>query len=284
MMDKLDPRLNAYRPDIADIRLKGRVCAEKFITGEKKRVMFPLANIYQSEDETTLMSQLLMGDEVQVFDTQNGFSFIQSIKDHYVGYVGEMLLDVDTTILSHYVSVRSTFLYPEPHFKSLPIQNLSLGTKLAIVDFVETGGMRYGLTKNGCAIFSGHLTKIQQQKIDYVTVAEGLSFTPYLWGGVSAFGIDCSGLVQLSMAVAGHYVLRDSDMQFCTIGQKISFDAQQLQRGDLIFWPGHVAIMQDRDNSIHANGASMDVRSEVLNDIIERIGKPLGIRRPNHIL
>jgi len=280
MSVNFDPRLYAYRADVADIALKGRVKAKKFISPQKRRVFAPVADIYaRGGEENCLISQLLMGDEVYVFDKKNGFSFIQSVKDSYVGYMKDAFIGDDESNLTHYVRARSSFLYPKADLKSTPVQALSLGTKVGIVDFVTYRGLIYGVTKTGTAVFVEHLSKMDDRPHDYVSVAEKLLHTPYLWGGASSFGIDCSGLVQLAMALCGVHVLRDSDMQRETIGSSLA-QIDKLQRGDLIFWPGHVAIMQDEKNTLHANGKTMDVSSQPLTHIIQYMGQPLCCRRP----
>jgi len=281
MPDKLDPRLNAYRPDLADIALKDRVKAKKFVQGKKMRISTPVANIYAKQGcEDSIISQLLMGDDVLLFDHKNDFSFIQSLKDRYVGYVETKNLNTEKEILTHYVSTRSTFLYPRADLKSVPLQALSLGTKITIVEFITSRDLCYGLTQKGHAIVARHISQLNQKPDDFVTIAEMLLHTPYLWGGTSSFGIDCSGLVQLSLAICGIQVLRDSDMQCETIGYILTKqETKNLQRGDLVFWPGHVAIMQNYEKTIHANGKTMDVASQYLSNIIENMGSPLCYRR-----
>ncbi|WP_208439005.1 C40 family peptidase, partial [Bartonella grahamii] len=124
----------------------------------------------------------------------------------------------------------------------------------------------------GTAIITSLLSPIERVYEDYVTVAETFIRTPYLWGGVSGYGIDCSGLIQLSMMMTDQIVLRDTDMKQETIGSPLT-DTDKLQRGDLIFWKDNVAIMVDHENIIHANGFSMDVKIEPLEEAITRIAK-----------
>jgi cell wall-associated NlpC family hydrolase len=155
-----------------------------------------------------------------------------------------------------------------------------------VKDFAETRGTRYALLSTGEAMISGHLRPAGEFSEDYVAVAETLLMTPYLWGGSTAFGIDCSGLVQLAMRMTGRNVLRDTDMQAATIGEPIMSGEgySGLRRGDLVFWKGHVAIMTDERTMIHANGHTMLVSREGLTEAIDRIGYlyggPTGFRRP----
>jgi cell wall-associated NlpC family hydrolase len=139
------------------------------------------------------------------------------------------------------------------------------------------------LTSDGEALISEHLQPVREPAPDYVSVAELFLNTPYLWGGTTGFGIDCSGLVQTSMMMAGRKALRDTDMQEASLGVEIDPD-YGLRRGDLVFWKGHVAIMTDPRMMIHANGHTMMVSREPLADAVARIGylygQPTRYRRP----
>ena len=195
-------------------------------------------------------------------------------------------LDRKESAPTHLVAAPRSFVYPGPDLKLPRSGELSMGSAVAVTGYAETRGTRYALLSSGEAIIAGHLRPAGDAAPDYVAVAEAFLNTPYLWGGVSGFGIDCSGLVQLSMRMAGRAVLRDTDMQAESIGEPIHPGAgfSGLRRGDLVFWKGHVAIMTDADNMIHANGHTMLVSRERLSDAIDRIGYlyggPTGFRRP----
>ncbi|EJF80828.1 hypothetical protein MCO_00060 [Bartonella sp. DB5-6] len=210
-------------------------------------------------------------------------SWGQSLKDGYVGYIDTTVLCTSAVKQTHVVSAPRTFQYLQADLRGPVECPLSMGSKVSVVDEIEVCDTRYSILENGKAIISHHLNPIGHVYKDYVTVAETLLLTPYLWGGVSGFGIDCSGLVQLSMIMTGQMVLRDTDMQQKTIGKQLT-DSDKLQRGDLIFWKGHVAIMIDHENIIHASGFSMDVMVEPLEEAITRIAKkhqyPVEKRRP----
>lgn len=290
-MSVLDRRLNAYRPDLADAALQGAVTAENFSTGELMRVQAPVVDLRsQPRMDSGPQTQLIFGDEVRVFEDADGWSWVKSLRDGYVGYVSSAALDKPGPAPTHMVCVPRSFVYPGPDMR-LPITNtLSLGSRICIVGTAETRGKPYLITASGEALIADHLipigTPIDQWAGDYVSVAETMIYTPYLWGGLSGFGIDCSGLVQLSMLAAGREVLRDSDMQERSLGEIITPDADysNLQRGDLVFWKGHVAIMVSPDMMIHANGHTMQVTLEPLKDAIARIAYlyelPTAIRRP----
>lgn len=279
-----DPRLHAFRSDLADIRLKGRVEAARFVRGAQYRITAPVVDVRHGPHGGSGMdTQLLLGTDILVFERQNGYAWIQSREDGYVGYIDDSMMERDNTPHTHQVIVPRTFLYPAADLRLSPAVALSLGNRFAVIAEQETRGTRYGLLQSGQALVLSHLRPVEQPAKDYVRVAEQLVHTPYLWGGASGFGVDCSGLVQLAMAAAGKKVPRDSDMQAGTIGTVIT-DPDALQRGDLVFWRGHVAIMTDRTHILHANGASMTVCREAFAQAQARIartdGPPVCLRRP----
>jgi cell wall-associated NlpC family hydrolase len=286
-VSELDRRVTVFRPDLADARLRGKVEAERFVEGAPARVAIPVADMLSEPVEGAgLGTQLLFGDEVLVFERSNGFAWVQAVRDSYVGYVALSALAEEMAAPTHIVSVPRTFLYPGPDLKRPRGNALSLGSSVRIVDFVENRGTRYAMLGGGAFIMASHLAPLAEKAGDYVAVAETLLFTPYLWGGASAFGIDCSGLVQLSMRMAGKMVLRDTDMQAGSIGEAFSpgENLSGLRRGDLVFWKGHVGIMTDAENLLHANGHTMMVSREKLHDAVTRIGylydQPVCFRRP----
>ena len=286
-MTVYDARLHAFRPDLADVRLRGMVEAERFVAGEAGRIGVPVADMLKAAGKDAgLNSQLLLGDDVLVFERSGGFAWVQSVRDGYVGYVDQSAIVGNGPRPTHVVKATRTFLYSGPDLKLPKSEALSMGSKVSVSAEAETRGMCYAVLATGQSIVAAHLAPLGDVAPDYVTVAEKFLDTPYLWGGSSAFGIDCSGLVQLAMAMAGRAVLRDSDMQAASIGMVLDpgpeFSA--LERGDLVFWKGHVAVMTDPQTMIHANGHTMTVAREGLRDAIGRIGYlyggPTGFRRP----
>lgn len=286
-MSAHDPRLNAVRRDLADARLEGLVEAERFVPGRSARIAVPVADLKRApRPDAGLDTQLLFGDEVLVFEEAEGWAWVQSERDGYVGYVADTALAPRADAPTRVVAAPRTFVYPGPDLKLPVTSRLSMGSAVTVTGLADARGTTYALLASGEAIVACHLVTSGTHVPDYVAVAEALLNTPYLWGGASGFGIDCSGLVQLSMRMAGRSVLRDTDMQEATIGAPLEVGAglSGLQRGDLVFWKGHVAIMTDPETIIHANGHTMMVSRERLADAIERIGylygRPTSFRRP----
>ena len=286
-MTARDARLHAFRSDLADARLKGEVSADRFVAGQPARISAPVADLRKAPRwDAGVNTQALFGDDILVFEEKDGWAWIQVERDGYVGYVADTVLGARDRAPTHVVSVPRTFLYPGPDLRFPAGGQLSMGSTVAVTGAAETRGTHYAVLPSGEAIIAGHLRPVGDAAADYVAVAEMFLGTPYLWGGASGFGIDCSGLVQLAMRMTGSDVLRDSDMQAATLGEPLDPgpDYTGLRRGDLVFWKGHVAVMTDTDTMIHANGHTMLVSREGLKEAIARIGYlyggPTGFRRP----
>lgn len=285
-MTTLDRRLHAFRPDLASADLQGHVEAARFVEGRPARVTAPIVELRPApRADSGIDTQLLHGARVRVFDEHEGWAWLQADADGYVGYAPASALGaIDEP--THVVVAQRSFVYRGADLRFPATQAHSMGATFHIVGEAETRGTRYALLKTGEAMILDHLRPTGHEEPDYVSVAERFEHTPYLWGGVSGFGIDCSGLVQLSMRMAGISVLRDTDMQASSIGtaMDIGDDLAGLRRGDLVFWKGHVAIMLDAVSMIHASGHTMRVTREKLADAVSRIGHlyggPTGFRRP----
>jgi cell wall-associated NlpC family hydrolase len=287
MKSSPDKRLHAFRPDLADERLKGRVEASRFVAGRPARIVVPVADMLAAPDAKAGMNtQLLFGDDVMVFEEGPEWAWVQALRDGYVGYVARSAITEKGAGHTHVVSVPRTFLYSGADLKLSRKAVFSMGSCLPIDGFTETRGTRYALLASGEALITAHLRPAGEYADDYVAIAEQFVSTPYLWGGTSAFGVDCSGLVQLSMRMAGRIAPRDTDMQASSLGEPLDPGSGMtgLRRGDLVFWKGHVAIMLDGRNIIHASGHTMTVWREKLGEAVERIaylyGGPTGFRRP----
>lgn len=287
MNETLDRRLNAYRPDLADGRLRDHVSATRFVDGEPAHVTSSVADLKRKPDRSgPTDSQILMGEDIRIFDRSAGWCWVQAEADGYVGYIEEAACAAGPAKPSHRVVAPRTFLYPGADLKFPPLAALSAGSRLAIAGEAETRGTLYYLLEAGGAVIARHcLPDGDVVTKDYVSIAEDFLETPYLWGGRSGFGIDCSGLLQLSLALAGIAAPRDSDMQAASLGEAIDAGAGQpsLRRGDFVFWKGHAGMMEDTATLLHANGNTMSVTHEPLDEAITRIesqyGAPSAYRR-----
>jgi cell wall-associated NlpC family hydrolase len=265
-----DPRLTPARPDLADERLRGRVAAERYSAGTAMRVVAESAPLrHEPRPDAPLDTEALMGEAVIVYDDHEGWAWGQLQGDGYVGYLPSEALRGDAPEPTHRVTVLRTFIYPGPNLKLPPSGFVSLGAAVA----VEGGDDGYARLTTGGFIFAAHLAPLDTHEVDFVAVAERLVGTPYLWGGKTSLGLDCSGLVQLSLAAAGILAPRDTDMQQAALGETVEpgSDLLGLRRGDLVFWKGHVGIMLDGERLIHANGHHMVVAVERLREAVDRI-------------
>lgn len=280
----LDLRLNAIRPDLAAAHLKDQVTADKYITGEPRQVTADTASLRRGAgDDYALDSELLFGERVILFEERDGWGWCQSVRDQYVGYVPLAALGGVGPAATHRVSVLCSHVYPEPDIKLPPRAALKMN---ALVSISETKDRFAVLVDQGGYVFSNHLGTVEGAAGDFVSVAESFMGSPYLWGGRSNDGLDCSALVQLSLHAIGKNCPRDSDMQARSLGAALVADEgfENLQRGDLIFWKGHVGIMKDARTLLHATAHYMRVVSEPLVPTIRRIkesdnGDVIAVRR-----
>jgi cell wall-associated NlpC family hydrolase len=254
-----DRRLTLARPDLAADHLRGLVDASRYAIGQAKRIIAASAPLRRHPDASAaLETEALHGESVMVYDEHGGWAWVQLDRDSYVGYMPAAALGAPAEP-THRVAALRTHAYPGPSIKLPPRMALSLGARLTIVahegDFaVSADGLHFSLS---------HLAESGWREPDYVAVAERFLETPYLWGGRTSEGIDCSGLVQTALAAAGAASPRDSDMQEAALGEPVAPD-KPLRRGDLVFWNGHVGIMRDAATLLHANGWHMKVVSEPL--------------------
>src|SRR5262245_41965567 len=273
-MNRIDPRLNALRGDIADARLATVAKGARLVEGEVREVAVPLLSVYREPRfDARLDTQGLMGERARVFDVQEGWAWLQLESDGYVGYAAWDGLALPQAANTHRIAVPSTYMFPAPDIKSQPVVTVTMNARVAV-----TGGdERFAHLANGRFIIARHLKSADESESDFVAVAEAYLRVPYLWGGKSALGIDCSGLVQLSLEAAGAASPRDSDMQEAQLGRALpKDDFAGLKRGDLVFWEDHVGIMSDARMLLHANGHFMQVTHEPLLSAVERIAKRHG--------
>lgn len=264
----LDPRRNAFRPDLADARLRGIVEAKRFVEGAPRVVIAPATPLRRRPaSDAPLDSEALHGERVTLFEARSdGWCWVQLNADQYVGYVEASALGEAGTAPTHRVCVPRTFVYPRADVKAPPLSWLPTGAQVAARAHDE----RFVVLETGAFMIARHVAPLAATSGDFVAVAECFLHVPYLWGGKTGIGLDCSGLVQVALAAAGRPAPRDSDMQERELGVSINDDTA-LRRGDLVFWKGHVGVMRDADTLLHANGHHMQVASEPLAEARARI-------------
>ena len=261
-MPPFDRRVTAVREDLAAASLRGKIEARRYAEGEPFRVVVDVLDMKRSpRPDAPLETQLLHGENLTVYDDDDGWGWAQAERDGYVGYVAMSALWRGGMAATHRVIVPRTFVYPGADMKQPVLMALPLDGRIHVK---RLDGEFARLEPHGFVV-AAHIAPVAQTAIDPVAIAEDLVGVPYLWGGKSPLGIDCSGLVQLSMSVAGRAMPRDTDMQE-RIGRAIPIDAalSGLQRGDLVFWKGHVGLMRDGAMLLHANAHHMLVASEPL--------------------
>jgi cell wall-associated NlpC family hydrolase len=268
---RLDPRLHPARPDLAARHLQGSVQAARFVEGKRYEVLDAQAPVRDAPaPDATLQTEALMGEPVMIYEmTEEGFAWGQLEIDGYVGWLPANALGAPGTAPTHRVSALRTFVFPGPSFKLPPLAPPPLGARLAIVREQE----RFAVTAAGGFVPANHLVPLGSFESDFVAVAERFCGAPYLWGGKTSLGLDCSGLLQISLQICGIPAPRDTDLQEQALGAAIEPDASfaNLRRGDLLFWPGHMAIARDSETLVHANAFHMMVAIEPIAEAIVRI-------------
>jgi cell wall-associated NlpC family hydrolase len=262
------------------------VQAARFTAGEDMRVVAPNAALRSAPSHSaSLGTEAICGEPVTVFETNaDGWSWAQLKTDRYVGWMRNEALAALGAAPTHKVSAIRTFVFEKPDIKSTPLEALPLGAQVTVIGEAEDKNARYALIAPEGAIVVQHLLPVGSFESDWVAVAERFLGVPYLWGGKTSLGIDCSGLLQIALGACGIAAPRDSDMQQAALGAPLPHTGPlPLRRGDLVFWPGHVGIMRDGASLLHANAHHMAVVIEPLCEAIRRIaarGHPVtGVRR-----
>ncbi|MGB3625964.1 MAG: NlpC/P60 family protein [Henriciella sp.] len=260
----------AARADLADAALAGQVAAERFAEGVDHVVSAPLLDLtLSSEPDSEIASQVLHGERFTVFDiSADGLAWGRSWLDGYVGHVsanGLRRCVRGEPPPAARVAVLSSHAYARPDVKSPVRASFPFLAHLAVTGFNGA----FAALADGTFVPAAHLEK-GSIGVDAADIALRFLGVPYLWGGRSAAGIDCSGLVQAAFSALGEDAPRDTDMQEAWLGAELSQEAAS-RRGDLVFWAGHVGIMTDETHLVHANATHMAVVEEPLADAVARI-------------
>jgi hypothetical protein len=262
-MKTFDPRLTPARPDLAAAQLRGQIAADAYVEGRAMHVCVGTADLrHAPAPDAPLDTQALFGEDAMLYEDHEGFGWVQLVRDGYVGYMSMAALAVGQIKPTHRVTVNRSFVYPGPDLK-LPARD-ALPLSASVRVRATKGG--FVQIDDAAFVFADHLLPSGENQKEFVAVAERLLHAPYLWGGKTSIGIDCSGLVQISLDAAGIAAPRDTDLQEQALGLSIAVDPDLagLRRGDLVFWRGHVGIMRDETTLLHANAHHMLVASEPL--------------------
>ncbi|MCZ0735912.1 C40 family peptidase [Phreatobacter sp. AB_2022a] len=268
-MTAFDRRLTPARPDLAAASLKGRVEAARFVEGRPARVVAPIVPLRGApRADAMLDTELTYGEPVTIYDETGGWAYLQSARDGYVGYAPAEAFGTPAAA-THRVAVLRTYLYPGPGIKLPPIGLIPMNAGLTVTGLAGD----FAVTDTGAHVVARHIRAIGEHAEDFVAVAEAYRGTPYLWGGRTSLGLDCSGLVQTALEAAGIAAPRDTDMQERALGTAVPLGAELsgLRRGDLMFWKGHVGIMTSPLRLLHANGHHMMVAEEDVAEAVARI-------------
>ena len=268
----LDPRRNAFRKDLAAKSLEGAVKAERYVVGEPAFVVRASVPLRKTPDATRgFETEALFGESLTIYDEAEGWAWVQLAHDGYVGYVPADALQRGTHDPTHRIQTLGTFLYGAPDIKSPPLMHLAMNALVT----ARGGDEKFLELDGGGFVYAGHAVPLGRHARDFVEIAEGFVGVPYLWGGRTRIGLDCSGLVQTSLQAAGFAAPRDTDMQQAELGSgvPVAGDLEGLKRGDLVFWKGHVGIMVDSVLMVHANAHHMMVAVEPLSEAAQRIAR-----------
>ena len=286
-VEPLDPRLHAWRPDLAAIGLQGRVEAARYVEPAPARIAAGTASVREHpRDDARQATELLYGEAVDVIEHAGGWAWVQNRADGYVGYLREAALGAPAAEPTHRVAALRSYLFDGPDLKLAPRDLLHMTSPVAVAETREDGWSRLSDTaeRPGGYVWSRHLVPLDATAHDWIATARRFLGAPYAWGGRSSTGLDCSALVQLALARAGIAAPRDSDMQAAGLGEPVEGGVEAARPGDVLCWPGHVAFLVGGLRILHANAFHMAVAEEKLADFrartLERVGDVRAVRRP----
>ncbi|HVB16883.1 MAG TPA: NlpC/P60 family protein [Stellaceae bacterium] len=272
----LDPRLNAFRTDLADERLRGVVAASRYVGGRAGRIVIGRAPMRRAPDrQAEIVTFCHYGEAVLVFDEDGGYAWCQSLFDSYVGYVAAPhIAPGGAPAATHFIAALGAYAYEAPDLRSPAVDFLPRHAALVVTESgLATRGTAYVRLDTGVYLPGACVSSTRPHSPDIAAAAALYLGAPYLWGGRSILGIDCSGLVQCAFRDIGIAVPRDTDLQREAIGEVVvAGAAADLRRGDLLYLPGHVLIHAGEGGVIHADGASMTVRRDNLAELMRDRG------------
>ena len=263
-MGARDPRMTPANGHAAASELRGVVEAARYVKGTVRTVQQPLVNLSE-RPRGARTSQLLFGEAFRVIDERDGYAFGQGLRDGYCGWVLSAALGRQEAP-THWVAAPATHLYPKASVKAPPETAVFFGSQVR----VTSDGGAFLKISTGHFVPAAHLQPVRARFADPVAVADLFLGTPYLWGGSSRWGLDCSGLVQAALVATGRECPRDSDQQMAALGRDLR-EGEAPRRGDLVFWRGHVGFVAGDDMLLHANAHHMAVAYEPLAHAVERI-------------
>jgi cell wall-associated NlpC family hydrolase len=265
----LDPRRHPFRDDLAAEALRGKVAARRYALGELRQVAHAATPVRGRPDRLApWTTEALLGELVTVYEEKEGWAWVQLQRDGYVGYLRADALSAQVRRVTHRIQALGSFLYRTADIKAPPFMPISMNAGLAVAEM----GSAFARLEDGSFVPAHHLAELDRFAPDFVAVAAAFLGVPYLWGGRTRLGVDCSGLLQLALHAGGIACPRDSDMQLAELGSavEVGVNLEGLARGDLVFWQGHVGVMIDAFRLLHANAHHMAVAIEPLRTAVDR--------------